>query len=362
MASDKRDFLAVKLDGKNYSLWRFHFQFFVEGKGLWGYIDGSEIKPEASKTTEASQWKVNNAQVVSWILGSVDMSIGIPMRGLHTAREMWGYLEKVYQQSNLARKFQIEHDMFIYEQGEKSIQEYYAGFMDMWAEYEYVNMGNITTDCCIKTLKALYDERKVMQFLMKLRPDYENVRASILNRGVLPTMDMVLGELLRDETRIQTQATLDGKRTVETVFVAKQSSGKPFPKDFSKTQCFECKEFGHVVSHCKKKNFCVYCKQPGHIVTECGELQQKGSKNFHKRKSNHQVYHAASVISEGSCNDMKMGAASSTSSETGGNHAPPTPDEIRQLVQSSVSSAISSAFSAIGLSGPSHWDSEREGQ
>lgn len=173
MASDKRDFLAVKLDGTNYSIWRFHFQFFVQGKGLWGFVDGSEIQPEASKTKEANQWTVNNAHVVSWILGSVDTSIGIPMRGLNTARAMWDYLAKVYQQSNLARKFQIEHDISVYEQGEKRVQEYYAGFMDLWAEYEFVNTGNMTTACCIKSLKALYDERQVMQFLMKLRPDYE---------------------------------------------------------------------------------------------------------------------------------------------------------------------------------------------
>lgn len=277
MASDKGEILVVKLDGKNYSVWRFHFQFFVEGKGLWGYVDGSEIPPDASKAKDeaakaaakqaAAQWRVNNAKVVSWILGSVNTSIGIPMRGLRTTKEMWDYLEKVYQQSNLAHKFQIEYDMLSYEQGEKTIQEFYAGFMDLWAGYEFVNMGNMTTACCIQNLKTIYDERKVMQFLMKLRSDYENIRGNILNRGTLPTMDMVLGELLREETRIATQAILEGKRTVESIFVAKHGFGKPFQRDLSKTQCFECKEFGHVVSHCKKKNVCVYCKQPGHIIS-----------------------------------------------------------------------------------------------
>ncbi|XP_058201772.1 uncharacterized protein LOC131316429 [Rhododendron vialii] len=279
------------------------------------------------------------------------------MRGLRTAKEMWDYLEKVYQQSNLARKFQIEYDMFSYEQGEKTIQEFYAGFMDLWSEYEFVNMGNMTTACCIQNLKTIYDERKVMQFLMKLRSDYENIRGNILNRGTLPTMDMVLGELLREETRIATQAILKGKRTVESVFVAKQGFGKPFQRDLSKTQCFECKEFGHVVSHCKKKNVCVYCKQPGHIITECVEVQQKGGKYFNRKKSNHQAYHVAGVTSDGCNTDVKLGMAFPTGLQNGA----PINDDIRNLVQSSVSSSISSAFSAIGLSGPSHWDGEGEG-
>ncbi|KAF7126508.1 hypothetical protein RHSIM_Rhsim11G0082000 [Rhododendron simsii] len=143
----------------------------MPGKGLWGYVDGTEAIPNATDVKKTSEWKVNNAKVVSWILGSVDTNIGIPMRGLRTAKEMWDYLEKVYQQSNLARKFQIENDIFCYEHGEKSIQEYYAGFMDLWAEYEFVNLTNMTNACCIQSLKNVYDERKVMQFLMKLRSD-----------------------------------------------------------------------------------------------------------------------------------------------------------------------------------------------
>lgn len=126
-------------------------------------------------TQAAAQWRVNNARVVSWILGSVNTNIGIPMRGLHTAKQMWDYHEKVYQQSNLARKFQIEYDMFRYEQGEKTIQEFYAGFMDLWAEYEFASIGNMTT-ACIQSLKTIYDEMKVMQFLMKLRSDYDITR------------------------------------------------------------------------------------------------------------------------------------------------------------------------------------------
>lgn len=131
MASDKGEILAVKLDGKNYSIWRFHFQYFVKGKGLWCYVDGSVPKP-SDEGKDLQQWSTDNAKVITWILGSVDMSIGIPMRGFDTAKEMWDYLEKVYQQSNHTRKFQIEYDIFNYSQGERNIQEYYAGFMTLW--------------------------------------------------------------------------------------------------------------------------------------------------------------------------------------------------------------------------------------
>ena len=37
------------------------------------------------------------------------------------------------------------------------------------------------------------------QFLMKLRPEYEAVRASLVNRDPVPTLAACFGELLREE-------------------------------------------------------------------------------------------------------------------------------------------------------------------
>ncbi|GLT28304.1 hypothetical protein SLA2020_032460 [Shorea laevis] len=104
-------------------------------------------------------------------------------------------------------------------------------------------------------------------------------------------MDKLLREHFQEETRLSTQATLD-KGEAETAFVASKTLGRTSQKDFSKVQCFECQEFAHVASHCKKKNACVYCKQSGHIIIDCLELKQK--KTNSKKKFNHQVYLATS--------------------------------------------------------------------
>lgn len=72
---------------------------------------------------------IHSAKLISWILESVDANIGIPMHGFRTIAGIWYYLAKVYPQSNLARKFQIKHDIFFYSQGKRKIQEYYAGFI-----------------------------------------------------------------------------------------------------------------------------------------------------------------------------------------------------------------------------------------
>ena len=36
-----------------------------------------------------------------------------------------------------------------------------------------------------------------------------------------------------------------------------------------KTQCHECKGYGHLARNCRKKLFCNYCKRTRHIISEC---------------------------------------------------------------------------------------------
>jgi len=46
------------------------------------------------------------------------------------------------------------------------------------------------------------------QFLMKLRPKYEPVRASLVNHDPVPSLDACFGELLREEQRLYNQIVM----------------------------------------------------------------------------------------------------------------------------------------------------------
>jgi len=97
MASDKErgDVLSAKFDSSNHDVWWFHFKLFVEGKGLWGLVDGSETEPAATQVKTLRWWKIDNAKIISWILSFVHVSIDISKQGFQKAKEMWDYLEKV---------------------------------------------------------------------------------------------------------------------------------------------------------------------------------------------------------------------------------------------------------------------------
>ncbi|KAK0584328.1 hypothetical protein LWI29_011194 [Acer saccharum] len=133
MSSCSKESFGVHFTGKNYSTWEFQFQFFVTGKELWGHIDGSDPAPTEPK--ELANWKVKDARVMSWILGSVDPLIVLNLRPYKTAKTMWEYLLKVYHQDNTAHRFQLEYEIANYTQGNLSIQDYFSSFQNLWGEF-----------------------------------------------------------------------------------------------------------------------------------------------------------------------------------------------------------------------------------
>jgi len=265
--------VCVKFTGTNYATWAFQFEFFLKGKALWGHIDDTDV--DSSSTSEKSKadgsspsWTVLDARIMSWLLGSVESHIVTHLRPHHSAQAMWAYLKKVYHQDNDARRFQLEHAIAMFQHNSLSIQDYYSGFLTLWHEYAALVTAKVPS-AALFAIQTLHATTQRDQFLMKLRPEYESVLSSLLNRSSVPSLDVCFGELLREEQRLSTQAILEqshGSSGAATVAFSAQGRGPPM---HSRTlQCFCCKESGHIAVNCPKK-FCSYCKKKGHIIKEC---------------------------------------------------------------------------------------------
>ena len=121
MSSEKtHEILAIRFMEKNYAAWEFQFKMFLKGKELWGHIDGSSPAPTEPK--DLGQWEAKDARIVSWILGSIEVHMVNNLQSFGTAKEMWEYLKRVYNQDNTARCFPLELDMSNYSQRNLSIE------------------------------------------------------------------------------------------------------------------------------------------------------------------------------------------------------------------------------------------------
>ena len=85
----------VRFDGKNCTSWAFQFQIYLEGKELWGYMDGFDPKPEEDDKN-VSAWKTKAAKIKTWLLGSVELHFILNPKHFKIPREMWDYRKKIY--------------------------------------------------------------------------------------------------------------------------------------------------------------------------------------------------------------------------------------------------------------------------
>ena len=97
MSTKKYDVLFVCLNGKNYSTWAFQFQIFVKGRELWGHVEGTDSALDKTMHKEAhAKWEVKHAQVMTWIIGSVEPNIVLNLMPFNIATKILEYLKKIY--------------------------------------------------------------------------------------------------------------------------------------------------------------------------------------------------------------------------------------------------------------------------
>ncbi|CAL1360530.1 unnamed protein product [Linum trigynum] len=199
---------TVRLTSTNYSLWEFQFRVFVEGQGLLGILDGTIPQPVAATAAqERAAWSQNDARIRSWLLGSVDPSTCLSLRLFPTANRMWRHLAGLYSSVNAVRQFEVQTALSRLEQGDCSVTDYFNAAQELWIEQDMIQMA-LRPQSLTKDSLAERQQARIMQFLMRLRPEFENVRSSILNREELQ-FDGVLSSLVREETRLRTQAQFD---------------------------------------------------------------------------------------------------------------------------------------------------------
>ena len=154
-----------------------------------------------------------------------------------------------------------------------------------------------------------------------------------MNRHPVPSLNACLSELLREEQRIVTQATVDHQATIsELVSVAYATHWRHTGRDMRVVQCFSCKDFGHIARDCPKK-LCNYCKKQSHIISACPI--------FPERKQG-TAYHASSTASSS--------AALPIASPVVPLLAPTALANPTTLTLEMVQQMILSAFTAFGLS------------
>ena len=114
--------------------------------------------------------------MITWILNSIDSSLVVALQAYSTAVDMWSHLKKIYHQTNKARKFHLDSEIAKFTQGDRSVQEYFNGFLILWTERDSMLIQTVSHGFLSEALK-LQEETHISQFLMNLRPEFESVQS-----------------------------------------------------------------------------------------------------------------------------------------------------------------------------------------
>ncbi|KAF2323168.1 hypothetical protein GH714_033809 [Hevea brasiliensis] len=125
----------------------------------------------------------------------IEQDIALSLRPFSTANEIWVHLQKLYSQPNHARLFEIEYEIAGINQDDRDVRTFHSELLGLWTELDMVSMS-LVDKSAYADLKKERDRNRVLQFLVKLRPEFENIRATIVNLGITD-FDSVLGEILR---------------------------------------------------------------------------------------------------------------------------------------------------------------------
>uniref|UniRef100_A0A2N9J418 Integrase catalytic domain-containing protein n=1 Tax=Fagus sylvatica TaxID=28930 RepID=A0A2N9J418_FAGSY len=152
--------ITVILDGPaSYHAWSQNMTVFLKGRRLWRYVTGDIPKPVPRFDTDSDS--SDSDSVANAVVQQSPPSIGNRSSSLvflgHSTASMWEQLAAADPPLR------------------------YAEDIDLFAKYK--------------------DRRRFTQFMMGLREDFEPTRAALLSRSPLPSLDVVVKELISKENR-----------------------------------------------------------------------------------------------------------------------------------------------------------------
>ncbi|KAG6529366.1 hypothetical protein ZIOFF_011564 [Zingiber officinale] len=287
--------IVTILNGSNYTLWSQRIKSFLIGRKLWRIITGDIVKPireiNESDTKYAERledWDSKNHQIITWFCNTSISSIHIQFADLDTAKDIWDFLANRYKTTGLAHYYQLLTTLnTLKQESGQSVNDFLAIVQPIWNQLTQAKISD--------------DHLHLIQVLMALRPEYESVRAALLHRDPLPTLDTAVKEILFEETRL----CLVKPHLSEVALAITQPRSTS-----SSVLCKNCRSSDHTFANCPTVE-CRYCHKHGHILENCPTRpsRPKGdwTKSKYSLKSGSSVVAAAASSNESSSPFVTVG-------------------------------------------------------
>lgn len=273
--ADKELLNVTLLDGTNFPLWKFGVVPILKSKGLMGYVDDTEPKPdEKNEKAEYANWVKNSAKAETVIICTVDKKLHRCLLNCVGPAEMWNKLVSLYSNTSENVKQAAWHEFYTFKikDGESiafQIEEFETSISKLKNADEKISETAI-----------------IARLLDSLSPKFSNFKmAWECTPAESQEKDKLIARLIKEDRRLS--EIEDATSTMVALQVdSSKDKNKKGNSNKNKKQANKKR-----IEELKKKTNCKYCSEKGHWVRECPvKLEDEKNKSNHNNKAAESFY------------------------------------------------------------------------
>ena len=257
-------------DGSGYGDWKRSVIIGLTAKNKMSFINNTLPKPTNNSVLQKA-WERCNNMVIGWLIASLDRNLSKSIMYYCTAAEIWKDLEDRFGQSSCSQLYGLHEDLATLSQSAgMTIADYFTKAKSLWDELDnFSPIPTCTCDGCscnlTKRVLKMQQEHRIMQFLMKVDPKYNQVRTNILMMDDLPNASVIY-PLLQQEERHKEVSKLTTNPTDSMVFAVDR-------KQYYQRHSDHHTQDRSISGNKRHASYvCEHCKIPGHSIERCFKI------------------------------------------------------------------------------------------
>ena len=227
-----------KLNGTNWTTWKFQMKHLLLARDLWGVVDGSEPVPDpATDAIGYGKYQQKLQKALANIVLGISTSQLYLVTSCETPKDAWSALRDHFERDSLANKIMLKKQYFRMEMKEGTSVE------------DHLKKMKELTDKLAAVGSPISEEDQVVTLLGSLPSSYSALVTALEARSDDISLAYVQQALVHEELKrdgCQRPASWD------SALVGAHIRRKGIGRSIKKIQCYNCGEFGHIQRDCSE--------------------------------------------------------------------------------------------------------------